>query len=51
MSKNRNFAMSSSVRLLALALLVAILAAAFFFTVGNDESEDNKSFPPHSVQQ
>ena len=42
--------MPSSFRFPALAILLVILAGAFF-TIGNDDSEDNTDFPPHSVQQ
>lgn len=42
--------MSSTFRFLALAVLLVILAGAFF-SISSDDGEEDKDFPPHSVQQ
>ena len=42
--------MSPTLRFLALALVLAILAGAFF-TLGRGGSDEGTEFPPHSVQQ
>ena len=42
--------MSAPFCFLALAVLILVLAGAFF-AIGNGDNEDNKDYPPHSVQQ